>query len=187
MPEVVIQSERRRKEEFERRKVELEKRIEAETNLLLSPPKILGVIAVLPQTPIKDELKEDREIEEIGMRLAMEYEFSRGRNPEDVSLQNLGFDIRSRAPDGSFRYIEVKTRAREGKIALTPNEWLMAQRLGDEYWLYVIVNAASKPELYTIQNPASKLKPSEEVEIVRYIVDKDDWKNVAVKEAIGEA
>ena len=187
VPEVVIQSERRRKEEFERRKVELEKRIEAETNLLLSPPKILGVIAVLPQTPPKDELKEDREIEEIGMRLAMEYEFSRGRNPEDVSLQNLGFDIRSRAPDGSFRYIEVKTRAREGKIALTPNEWLMAQRLGDEYWLYVIVNAASKPELYTIQNPASKLKPSEEVEIVRYIVDKDDWKNVAVKEAIGEA
>jgi len=47
--------------------------------------------------------------------------------PEDVSLQNLGFDIRSRGPDGSYRYIEVKARAREGKIALTPNEWLMAQ------------------------------------------------------------
>jgi superfamily II DNA or RNA helicase len=186
IPEAVILTERRKKEDFERKKAELEKRIIAETNLLLSPPKILGVARVIPQPPVEDELKEDLEIEKIGMQIAMSFEFSQGRNPEDVSLQNLGFDIRSRASDGSYRYIEVKARAREGKIALTPNEWLMANRLKDEYWLYVVVNVATKPELYTIQNPASKLKPSEEVEIVRYIVDKDDWKNVARKEFVGE-
>ncbi len=184
IPEAVIQAERRRREEFERKRAELERRIEAETNLLLSPPKILGVAAVLPEVS-ENELKEDKEIEEIGMRIAMEFELSQGREPEDVSLQNLGFDIKSKAKDGSFRYIEVKTRAREGKIALTPNEWLMANRLGDEYWLYVVVNAATKPELYIIQNPASKLKPNEEVDIVRYIVDKESWKRVAVKEDIG--
>jgi hypothetical protein len=153
---------------------------------LRSLPKILGVVRVIPQLPIEDELKEDLEIEKIGMQIAMNFEFSHGRNPEDVSLQNLGFDIRSRASDGSYRYIEVKARAREGKIALTPNEWLMANRLKDEYWLYIVVNVATKPELYTIQNPASKLEPSEEVEIVRYIVDKDDWKNAARKEFMGE-
>ena len=186
IPEARIQPERRKKEDFKRKKAELEKRIIAETNLLLSPPKILGVARVIPQPPVEDELKEDLEIEKIGMQVAMSFEISQGRNPEDVSLQNLGFDIRSRASDGSYRYIEVKARAKEGKIALTPNEWLMANRLKDEYWLYVVVNVATKPELYTIQNPASKLKPSEEVEIVRYIVDKDDWKNVARKELIGE-
>jgi hypothetical protein len=186
IPEAVIQAERRKKEDFERKKAELEKRMIAETNLLLSPPKILGVARVIPQPPVEDELKEDLEIEKIGMQIAMNFEASQGRIPEDVSLQNLGFDIRSRASDGSYRYIEVKARAREGKIALTPNEWLMANRLKDEYWLYVVVNVATKPELYTIQNPASKLKPSEEVEIVRYIVDKDDWKNAARKEFIGE-
>ena len=186
IPEAVIQAERRKKEDFERRKAELEKRIIAETNLLLSPPKILGVARVIPQPPVEDELKEDLEIEKMGMQIAMSFEFSQGRNPEDVSLQNLGFDIKSKASDGSYRYIEVKARGREGKIALTPNEWLIAQRLGDEYWLYIVVNVATKPELYTIQNPASKLKPSEEVEIVRYIVNKDDWKNVARKEFIGE-
>jgi superfamily II DNA or RNA helicase len=182
IPEAVIQAEIRKKEDFERKKAELEKRIQAETNLLLSPPKILGVARVVPQLPVEDELKEDLEIEKIGMQIAMNFEISHGRDPEDVSSQNLGFDIRSRTPDGSYRYIEVKTRAREGKIALTPNEWLMAHRLGDEYWLYVIVNVATKPELYTIQNPASKLKPNEMVEIVRYIIDKDDWKNVAKRE-----
>jgi superfamily II DNA or RNA helicase len=186
IPEAVIQAERRKKEDFERKKAELEKRIIAETNLLLSPPKILGVVRVIPQTPIEDELKEDLEIEKIGMQITMSFEISQGRNPEDVSLQNLGFDIRSKAFDGSYRYIEVKARAREGKIALTPNEWLMANRLKDEYWLYVVVNVATKPELYTIQDPATKLKPNEVVEIVRYIVDKDDWKNIAKKEFIGE-
>jgi len=183
IPDVVIQNEMRRKEDLKRRKIELERQIEGEINLLPSPPKIIGVAAVLPMGPEDDVLKEDKEIEEIGMRIAMEFEISQGRIPEDVSAQNLGFDIRSKAPDGSYRYIEVKARAREGKIALTPNEWLMAHRLGNEYWLYVVVNASTNPELYTIQNPAEKLKPEEEIKIVRYIVK--DWKNVATKESVG--
>lgn len=180
MPEAVIQVEKGRKEYFEVKLANLEKRIEAERNLLLSPPRILGVVKVIPGAPVEDELREDEEVEEIGMRIAMEFEISQGRIPEDVSLQNLGFDIRSKAQDGSYRYIEVKTRAREGKIALTPNEWLMAHRLGNEYWLYVITNATSKPELYTIQNPAEKLKPEEVVEIVRYVIM--DWKERAIRE-----
>jgi len=183
IPEATIQNERRNKEELERRKEQLEKQIEAEVNLLLSPPKILGAVAVLPQLPVDDTLKEDKEIEEIGMRVAMEFEISQGRNPEDVAAQNLGFDIRSKASDESIRYIEVKARAGEGKIALTPNEWLMAHRLGNEYWLYIVVNAAKSPELYTIENPAEKLKPQEEIEVVRYIVT--EWKNVATREKVG--
>jgi hypothetical protein len=179
IPEATIQNERRNKEELERRKEQLEKQIEAEVNLLLSPPKILGAVAVPPQLPADDTLKEDKEIEEIGMRVAMEFEISQGRNPEDVAAQNLGFDIRSKAPDESIRYIEVKAREGEGKIALTPNEWLMAHRLGNEYWLYVVVNAAKSPELYTIQNPAEKLKPEERIEVVRYVIS--DWKRLASK------
>ncbi|MGQ9571425.1 MAG: DUF3883 domain-containing protein, partial [Thermodesulfovibrionales bacterium] len=66
---------------------------------------------------------------------------------------------------------------REGSIALTPNEWLMAQRLKDEYWLYIVTNASTNPELYLIQNPASKLSPDKEIDIVRYIVK--DWKDKA--------
>jgi len=183
IPDVILQNERRNREELERKKARLEKQIESEIHLLPSSPKIIGVVAVIPKVPVEDTLKEDREIEEIGMRVAMEFEISQGRSPEDVSAQNLGFDIRSKTPDGGFRYIEVKARAAEGKIALTPNEWLMAHRLRGEYWLYVIVNAKEKPELYTVQNPAEKLKPEEEVEVVRYIVR--DWKNVATRETVG--
>ena len=98
------------------------------------------------------------------------------RTPEEVSLENLGYDIRSTLAE-TFRYIEVKARAASGVVALTPNEWLMAHRLGGEYWLYVVENAATQPQLHRIQNPAAKLKPNEVVEIVRYVVS--DWKRAA--------
>ena len=184
IPDAVIQREKKNREDLERKKEELLKSIEKETHLSLSTPKILGVAAVLPKIPTDDTLKEDKEIEEIGMKIAMEFEISQGRKPIDVSTQNLGFDIRSESPDGTLRYIEVKARAREGKIALTPNEWLMAHRLGNEYWLYIITNATKNPELYTVQDPAAKLKPEEEIEVVRYIVS--NWKNVANKEKINK-
>ncbi|RLG49610.1 MAG: helicase [Thermoproteota archaeon] len=182
--DLLIQNELRRKEELERRKRELEERIRREVHLTLNSPKIIGVAAIIPGSPEDDALKEDKDIEEIGMEVAMEFERQHGRNPMDVSTQNFGFDIRSEAPDGSVRYIEVKARAGEGKIALTPNEWLMAHRLGDEYWLYVVINVRKKPELYTIQNPAKKLRPEKVVEVVRYMVR--DWKDVANKEIIGD-
>lgn len=117
----------------------------------------------------------DKEIESIGMNIAMEYEVGQKRTPEDVSLQDLGYDIRSQGE--VIRYIEVKARAKEGVVALTPNEWLMAQRLKEEYWLYVVVNVASDPELYLIQNPAAKLEPDKEIDIVRYVVR--NWKDKA--------
>jgi hypothetical protein len=177
IPDIAIQNEQRNKEELNRKKQQLERQIEAEIHLLPSPPKIIGVAVVVPRLTV-DELKQDKEIEEIGMRIAMDFESSQGRLPEDVSAQNLGFDIKSSSQE-AIRYIEVKARAKEGKIALTPNEWLMANRLGEEYWLYVVAKAASTPELYIIQNPASKLKPSEEVEIVRYVID--EWKSYAEK------
>jgi len=186
IPEATVQNERRNKEDLERKKVQLEKQIESEVHLLLSSPKILGVVAVLPKIPVDDMLKEDKEIEEIGMRASMAFEIAQGRSPEDVAAQNLGFDIRSKASDESIRYIEVKARARDGKIALTPNEWLMAHRLGNEYWLYVVIASEGPVEKlipYRIQNPAEKLKPEEEVEVVRFIVT--DWKSAAEKVSVG--
>jgi superfamily II DNA or RNA helicase len=175
IPEAIIQREVQKKEDLVRKKERLLKEIEAEVHLYPTEPKLIGAIRVIP-VKADESMVTDEEIERIGMRVAMEYESSQGRVPEDVHLENLGYDIRSM--DGTnYRYIEVKARAKEGAVALTPNEWLMAQRLKDEYWLYIVVNAASHPELYIIQNPALHLKPEEEVSIVRYIVK--DWKEKA--------
>lgn len=38
--------------------------------------------------------------------VALEYERAQGRSAEDVSSENLGYDLRSTAPDGAVRSIE---------------------------------------------------------------------------------
>jgi len=177
IPEMTIQNEQKKKEDLENKRQRLQKEIEAETHLYPTDPKILGAVRVIPgQLP--PIAAGDEEIEQIGMRIAMEYERKCGRNPEDVSPKNLGYDIRSYDDKANYRYIEVKARAKEGAVAITPNEWLMAQRLKEEYWLYVVVNAATNPELYLVPNPAEKFETDEEVDIVRYIVK--DWKDKAL-------
>ncbi|MDW8382947.1 MAG: helicase-related protein [Verrucomicrobiota bacterium] len=177
IPDAELRNEERRREELQARKEALEDEIQRETSLLPAPPRVLGIARVMPQPAADPVMRTDAEIEAIGMQMALDYERRAGRTPVDVSRQNLGYDIRSEAPDGTLRYIEVKARATTGPVVLTPNEWLMAQRLANEYWLYVVENAADEPKLFTLQNPASKLRPEEVVGIVRFVVK--DWKQYA--------
>lgn len=171
--DLAIRRKEERKREYEKTKKELETLIEKEQNLTLNMPKFLGVIRVRPMKD-EDSMVRDEEIEKIGMRIAMEHERKEGRFPEDVSKENLGFDIRSKDKDGNIRYIEVKARAEEGSIALTQNEWFKAQRFWDDYYLYVVFNAVKNPQLHIIQNPAKNLNPEEKIEKVRYIIHLED-------------
>jgi hypothetical protein len=109
------------------------------------------------------------------MKISMEYEKSQGRSPEDISKENLGFDIRSKG-NNEIRYIEVKARATSGIVELTPNEWLKARMFKDQYWLYIVENAKTNPVLHIVNNPAYNLKAEEKVEIVRFIVKQEEWK-----------
>jgi len=168
-----IKYKENQKKIYEESKKQLEREIEQEQNLIISMPELLTVIRVIPG---KSEMSESEEVERIGMEIAMEYERNHGRVPEDVSKENIGFDIRSQGKD-EVRYIEVKARINEGDVALTPNEWFMAKRFKNQYWLYVVANATTNPTLYIINNPAENLKPQEKVEVVRYIVSVEDWKS----------
>ena len=64
-------------------------------------------------------------------------------------------------------------------MALTQNEWFTAQRLGDDYYLYAVMNAAGDhPDLYVVRNPAARLQPKEHHE-VRYLVEAEALAQVA--------
>lgn len=63
------------------------------------------------------------EIERLAMEAVMAAETGAGHSPKDVSKENRGYDIESRARDGSLRFIEVKGRvAGAREIILTQNE-----------------------------------------------------------------
>jgi hypothetical protein len=97
---------------------------------------------------------------------------------QTVEAQTRGFDLislnariedrRSNAKglsDNERRFIEVKGRAHRGPISLSANEYSAAKRLGTNYWLYVVFNCASSPEILAIQDPARlNWKPLSKIE-----------------------
>jgi superfamily II DNA or RNA helicase len=104
----------------------------------------------------------DEEIERIAVQTVIAYEEARGRKVESVESENRGFDLISRKPHPEdaataieVRFIEVKGRAGIGEIAVTSNEHSTAERLKDDYWLYVVYNCGTTPQIHVIRNPAT--------------------------------
>jgi len=160
--------------------------LEHERQLSEQPPEVLGVAVILPMgvppelTPAHAEaMKSDPETEAIAIQVVKTYESQQGRKPVSVEEEQCGWDITSLSGGQPARYIEVKGRAGDGAVGLSPNEWIKAQRFGMDYWLYIVTHcksAGSQPQLHMIQDAASKLSPTEEVSVVRYLVKPDDWK-----------
>jgi hypothetical protein len=176
--DIAIRNKEERKSQYEEALKTLEREIEQEISLTISMPRFFGAVLVKP--PVSKDMISDEEIERIGMDIAMEYERSNGREPEDVSRENLGFDIRSKG-NSETRYIEVKARKDEAQVALTCNEWFKAKRFKEQYWLYVVANARTNPTLYIVNNPAQNLNVREKIEVVRFLVPLEEWKNKGVK------
>jgi superfamily II DNA or RNA helicase len=172
---------------LDRRLLELEK----ERHCTIGSVHYIGQAWILPHpeqgSPNIAPMVRDDEIEKIAVRIAMEYERSRGWVVESVEEENRGFDLISRKPhphdDKTFtevRFIEVKGRSGVGTVALSANEYRTAQRLGDDYWLYVVFDCASEPKLNTIQDPA-KLGWEPVVKVEHYHVGAKE-----IQEAAGE-
>jgi hypothetical protein len=77
-----------------------------------------------------------------------------------VEAEDRGFDLISRRPHPhdpeSFvevRFIEVKGRAGIGEVLLSNNEYLKAQRLKRDYWLYAVFDCATEPDLHIVRDP----------------------------------
>jgi len=158
------------KEKYEKALVDLKDQLNKEKSLTMSMPRFRGIIRIRPGPSPIEAMESDPEVERIGMDFSMAFETKNDRTPEDVSVQNLGFDIRSKDNAELVRYIEVKARAGNGAVALTQNEWFKAKRFGNEYYLYAVMNAKANPQLYVIQNPAENLEPEEKIEVVRYVI-----------------
>lgn len=111
----------------------------------------------------------DNDIEDIAVAVARRYETERGATVRSVEADHVGFDLLSMKA-AERRCIEVKGRAAVGRVELTWSEFAKSQELGDDYWLYVVLDCAqSTPRLYRVQNPAKSLAGAWEPSLdVRY-------------------
>ena len=133
----------------ERRREEM-KRQQATT---LQGVERLASVLILPHPERADldvrRLRPHPETEMTAMRVVMEYETGQGRQVYDVHEKNLGYDVTSLdLQSGELRLIEVKgLAAPTGSILLTPNERRVAEDRPDCFWLYVVTDCASAPQL----------------------------------------
>ena len=120
----------------------------------------IAVALVVPDTsPAAQEIY-NKNIEEMAMRIARNFEVDRYKaKVYDVSSPHLarGYDLESHRANGEKVVIEVKGRSGRGPVQLTENEWPTAANIRDRYWLYVVVDCATKPTLFRVQDPAYKL------------------------------
>jgi hypothetical protein len=146
---------------FENRK----KALQQERHITISDICNYGRAWVLPHpdrsSPKIAPMVQDAEIEKIAVQAVIAHEEARGWKVQSVEQDNRGFDLISRRlhPEDpqtaiEVRFIEVKGRAGVGEIALSANEYKTAQRLKKDYWLYVVFNCSSKPEIHPVQNPS---------------------------------
>lgn len=176
---------RKRIEELKVRKIDRMKELDLMLNLSGELPEIVSQALIIP-SPISVTvdresstgvpMKRDDEVEAIAMNVSMRHEETRGWNPVDVSKDGEHYDIRSEAPDGDKRFIEVKGRSETGAIILTGPELDKLRQLGSRAWLYVVTFCKSdRPRLRIIQDPIPKLNPEMLYRQVQFLVVESDW------------
>ncbi|MBU1599090.1 DUF3883 domain-containing protein [bacterium] len=126
--ELVITNKTERKRQYEEALKTLQKEIEQEKSLTMSMPRFFGAILARPTT--LKEMVSDEEIEKIGMEITMEYEKSQKRVPEDVSKENLGFDIRSKSQGLGIRNQELGINGNVDSQPPIPNSGIRNLELG---------------------------------------------------------
>jgi len=138
--------------------------LKMESQCLIGDIKFIGRAWVLPHpersSPDVSPMVRNDEIEKIAVDTVIAYEKEKGRICESVEKENRGFDLISRKPHPEdpqtateVRFIEVKGRSEVGEIALSPNEYKTAERLRQDYWLYVVYTCSTNPEVNVVNDP----------------------------------
>jgi superfamily II DNA or RNA helicase len=133
-----------------------------ERNIISKPPVILGGAWIIPRsmlqtdaphTPVVSTEAGRDEIERIAMETIMDIERELGNTPKDVSQDNLGYDIESKTPEGSLRFIEVKGRgAGKTDVTVTHNEMKTAANSPDKCILAVVIVDGTKRNVIYFTN-----------------------------------
>jgi len=113
----------------------------------------------------------------------IEFERSEGRDAQNVSRENRGYDIESMDKQtDETRNIEVKSST---YVMLTPNEYKVAQDLDTSYYLYVVDSNDDVDTLYIVRNPRSTCR-IDEIETMETRWKIKNWREEYAESAILE-
>lgn len=102
-------------------------------------------------------------------QICCEIENKLGNDVQNVSKQNLGYDLISVTKEGKKRYIEVKSG--KDSFTLTNNEYSSANLLAEEYYICLINQTGSEIKAIYINNPIKNLKIEKRVKQWEWFCD----------------
>jgi hypothetical protein len=176
-----LEAKERRLEELKQRKVERLQELEEGKELSAIAPEVLGCAYVVPLNQVEYKhnygMSRDDEVEAIAMQTAMDYETANGRTPEDVSKDNVGYDLKSIDAEGQKRYIEVKGRSGTDGVMLSENEMNRLAQLGTKAWLYIVTNCKSNPQLNIINDPANRMNFEQKTKGIQFYHPLEEWQH----------
>lgn len=154
-------------------KVILKQYISAEYSEMLFPPKTKQIIDSLSEkkensfsslflnsqtemiSPAKGSIARWRSAEEITLGILNQ----NGFKLEDVSKQNIGYDLEGFAPNGKPIQIEVKSITLPGQqFRITNNEIAVAQDKQETYYIAIVRLLDNYVEIALVSNPTKNLK-----------------------------
>lgn len=165
---------RRKREDGEKRKVEMDRRLKSHLTV-----ELVGLATVTSEAGANARTMSDM----AGMEIVLERERRRAKTDRekeqvlDVHDRDKGYDIET-----SDRSIEVKSFEGYPRPSLTSHEWTTAGKFGDRYWLYVVENVHSGGGVTEIQNPQEKLGgiiTEEAVTTHKYSFNWAEWKRMS--------
>ena len=117
------------------------------SNLLTSTQEVFS--------PTKGSVARWRSAEEITLEILNQNGFSL----EDVSKQNVGYDLEGKAPNGSNIQLEIKSITYPGQqFRITNNEIAVAQDKQDSYYIAIVRQIDDFFEIALVPNPVKNLK-----------------------------
>ncbi len=187
-----IKQAENRTEEIHQRLAKRRTELEQQRQCTVSDIRHLGRAWVLPHpdrnAPNNAAMRRNYEVERIAIDAATKALQEEGYIVESVESENRGFDLVARKPHPedpktalSVRFVEVKGRGETGEIALTYNEYKTAERLRQDYWLYVVFNCATVPSINILRDPA-QLQWQPIVKIEHYRLKIEDRRNPELHE-----
>jgi len=79
---------------------------------------------------------------------------------EDTRDLGCGYDFKIVKTNGLAQYVEVKGLASEsGGITMTNKEWVVARAQGKQYYIFLVRNIDTRPQVQIIPNPSQCFEP----------------------------
>jgi hypothetical protein len=114
----------------------------------------------LEELKIGSKVDENRIVERVGILTSVKYEREVcgiwDAQLLSESERGKGYDIKSRMPDGSPKYIEVKASKDSWSIDLTKSEYRFILDNPNHSFIYIVIHALRDPELYIVQGTSLK-------------------------------